>query len=67
MMMKWLPEDETVNVPEYAHTMVGVGGIVINDKNEVLVVAERYSLIENSLKLPGGYVEPSNILIFNKN
>lgn len=57
-MYRWLPTDEYENIPVYAHTMVGVGGIVINDKNEILVVSERFSMIPKSWKLPGGYVEP---------
>lgn len=43
--------------------MIGVGGAVLSDSNEVLVVSERYSLIPNSWKLPGGYVEPKENLI----
>ena len=35
MMYKWLPTDETVNIPPYAHTMLGVGALVINKNNEV--------------------------------
>ena len=64
MMYRWLPKDETLIIPPYAHTMVGVGAIVINDKNEVLVVSEKNSLIKDSWKLPGGYVEPSECFLF---
>ena len=39
--------------------MVGVGAVVINDKNEILVVSERYYNVSH-WKLPGGYVEPGN-------
>lgn len=51
------------NIPPYAHTNLGVGGFVINDKtNEVLVIKENYSnKAANKAtrwKLPGGYVEP---------
>lgn len=55
VMYRWLP-NEPDTVPRYAHTMVGVGGIVLNEKNELLTVLERYGsrLIR---KLPGGYVE----------
>ncbi|XP_055642045.1 uncharacterized protein LOC129778892 isoform X2 [Toxorhynchites rutilus septentrionalis] len=58
MMYRWLPE-ETLNLPPFAHTMVGVGALVFNDKNQILVVSEKHALIEGSWKLPGGYVEPS--------
>lgn len=57
MMYKWLPKDETNNIPPYSHTMVGVGAVVINDKSEILVVREKYWLVPH-WKLPGGYVEP---------
>ncbi|CAD6215916.1 GSCOCG00000733001-RA-CDS [Cotesia congregata] len=51
------------NIPPYAHTNLGVGGFVINDKtNEVLVIKENYSNKAANRatrwKLPGGYVEP---------
>ncbi|XP_055842911.1 uncharacterized protein LOC129909830 [Episyrphus balteatus] len=58
MLFRWLPTDETVNIPVYAHTLCGVGGLVVNDKNEILAVSDKYALIPNSWKLPGGYVEP---------
>ncbi|XP_017113459.1 nudix hydrolase 8 [Drosophila elegans] len=63
VMYRWLPEQESNNLPTYAHTLVGVGGLVINDQDEVLVVSERYAMIPNSWKLPGGYVEPRENLI----
>jgi 8-oxo-dGTP pyrophosphatase MutT (NUDIX family) len=56
-MYKWLPKHESLIIPPYSHTMVGVGALVINDKNEVLVVSERNALIPGSWKLPGGYLE----------
>jgi len=62
-MNRWLPENESNNLPNFAHTLMGVGGLVINEKNEVLVVSDRYAMIPNSWKLPGGYVEPRENLI----
>lgn len=53
MMYRWLPENEIMAVPPFAHTMVGVGALVINDKNQVLAVSERNALIPGSWKLPG--------------
>lgn len=58
-MCRWLPENEEVGFPPYAHTMLGVGAVVVNAKNQILVVSEKNALIANSWKLPGGYVEPS--------
>lgn len=57
VMCRWLPKDKPNHIPPYAHTMVGVGGIVVNDKDELLVVYQSYGTYE-SWKLPGGYVEP---------
>ncbi|XP_031352463.1 nudix hydrolase 10 isoform X2 [Photinus pyralis] len=61
MMFRWLPKEEN-NVPSYAHTMVGVGAVVVNDKSELLVVRERYGFT-NWWKLPGGYVEPAENIV----
>ena len=62
-MYKWLPNDEPIAVPPFAHTMVGVGALVINDKNQVLVVSEKNALIKDSWKLPGGYLEMDEDLV----
>ena len=44
-------------MPSYAHTLVGVGGMVVDEDNNVLVVQERFRF-SNHWKLPGGYVDP---------
>lgn len=56
MMYRWLPKDPC-NVPAYAHTLIGVGAIVVNDKDQILALREKNFHLPN-LKLPGGYVEP---------
>jgi len=56
-LMLWLDPDEKCNVPSYAHTLVGVGGMVVTDDNKVLVVQERFRYSPH-WKLPGGYVDP---------
>lgn len=58
--------DRKPNIPPYSHTMVGVGGLVINDNNQILCITEKNSIIPGSWKLPGGYVELSNSFIFLK-
>lgn len=58
MMVRWLPTTETANIPPYSHTMVGVGGLVINSKQQLLTITEKQAIIPGSWKLPGGYVEP---------
>lgn len=37
--------------------MVGVGGIVVNNQNQILTISEKHAIIPGSWKLPGGYVE----------
>ena len=56
-LLKWLPKEEPCNVPSYAHTLVGVGGMVVTEDNRVLVVEERFATAAH-WKLPGGYVDP---------
>ncbi|KAJ8939839.1 hypothetical protein NQ314_010968 [Rhamnusium bicolor] len=64
MMYLWLPKEEHCNIPQYAHTMIGVGAVVVNDKSQVLVVTERYSVINKPFwKLPGGYVESNEHMV----
>uniref|UniRef100_A0A8D9EFQ7 Nudix hydrolase 8 n=2 Tax=Cacopsylla melanoneura TaxID=428564 RepID=A0A8D9EFQ7_9HEMI len=58
IMTKWLPEDQESRIPGYAHTMIGAGAVVLNEKNQVLVVKEFYRS-RPQWKLPGGYVELS--------
>lgn len=59
MMTKWLPTNLSANLPVFAHTMIGVGGLVVNDKDQILTITEKNALVPGSWKLPGGYVEPS--------
>lgn len=42
--------------------MVGVGGFVVNDKSQILVVSEKYYTFPH-WKLPGGMVDPGVLLI----
>ncbi|XP_014207118.1 nucleoside diphosphate-linked moiety X motif 6 isoform X2 [Copidosoma floridanum] len=61
-LYRWLPSHENCNVPPYAHTVLGVGAVVLNDETgEILVVKEEHG-ISNNWKLPGGYVEPGEDL-----
>ncbi|XP_072932031.1 uncharacterized protein [Epargyreus clarus] len=56
MMYKWLPKDSPCNLPPACHTNLGVGGLVLNDHNQILVVTEQHFEYPH-WKLPGGYVE----------
>ncbi|KAK3084348.1 hypothetical protein FSP39_011974 [Pinctada imbricata] len=56
LMVKWLP-DEPNTFPEYANQYLGVAGFVVNSKNQVLVIQERYNLGMKHWKLPGGLAD----------
>ncbi|KPJ02780.1 PREDICTED: nudix hydrolase 8-like [Papilio xuthus] len=55
-LFKWLPKDSTSNLPPICHTSIGVGGLVFNNNNQILVVMEQLYDYPH-WKLPGGYVE----------
>lgn len=60
LLTRWLP-DTPSTLPKYSFTQIGVGGIVLNSKGEVLMVQERVSPIpafQGSWKLPGGLADP---------
>eukprot|EP00930_Biecheleria_cincta_P085272 TRINITY_DN74671_c0_g1_i1.p1 TRINITY_DN74671_c0_g1~~TRINITY_DN74671_c0_g1_i1.p1 ORF type:complete len:460 (+),score=64.09 TRINITY_DN74671_c0_g1_i1:66-1445(+) len=60
LLTRWLP-DTPSSLPKYSFTQIGVGGIVLNSKGEVLMVQERVSPIpqfQGSWKLPGGLADP---------
>lgn len=59
-MYKWISDNVSDSIPPYAHTMVGVGGLVVNDTSrQVLVVSEKHYTFPQ-WKLPGGVVNPGN-------
>ena len=49
-------------MPPYANHYVGVGGAVINEKNEILLIKENRSLDQRRWKLPGGFADPQERL-----
>ncbi|KAG1362135.1 nudix hydrolase 8 [Cocos nucifera] len=57
MLTYWIPEGPCL-LPGNASHQVGVGGFVMNDKNEVLVVQEKYcaSTFAGLWKLPTGFI-----------
>lgn len=60
MLTYWIPQGPCL-LPANASHQVGVGGFVINDKNEVLVVQEKYcvSTFAGIWKLPTGFITES--------
>lgn len=60
MLLKWLPQQITCNVPPYASHQIGVAGMVLNEeKNEVLVIQDKHQIKYGKTrkaiwKFPGG-------------
>ena len=52
-------------IPPYATHYVGAGGVVVNGKDELLVVCERYRIDNRPpfYKLPGGALEPGENIV----
>ena len=57
-MKKWLPKDQPDKMPHYATHFCGVGGCVINKKDEVLMIQEVRPFAKGLWKFPGGLVDP---------
>jgi ADP-ribose pyrophosphatase YjhB (NUDIX family) len=60
MMTRWLLATPSP-LPMYAFTQIGVGGVVVNTREEVLMVQERISPLpayQGCWKLPGGLADP---------
>eukprot|EP01017_Pseudomicrothorax_dubius_P049468 TRINITY_DN9202_c0_g1_i13.p1 TRINITY_DN9202_c0_g1~~TRINITY_DN9202_c0_g1_i13.p1 ORF type:complete len:234 (-),score=41.83 TRINITY_DN9202_c0_g1_i13:896-1597(-) len=64
MMTLWLPKYEENRIPSFATHYIGVGGIVIrDDTEEILVIKERKSRFAADLwKIPGGLVEQNEYI-----
>jgi len=61
-LTKWLPESRNT-LPGFANHYIGVGGLVLNSKGEVLVVKEKNGPIRGFWKIPGGMVDPGEDLV----
>ena len=60
-MCKWTDTKMPDRLPAYGDHYVGVGGMVLNSKNEILLIQERRAT--NGLwKLPGGFVDKGETL-----
>lgn len=57
MLTKWLPEHLENRIPGYANQYLGVAGFVVNDKNQLLVIQEKFNQIKKHWKLPGGLAD----------
>ncbi|CAN8267164.1 unnamed protein product [Cochlearia groenlandica] len=61
MLTYWIPEEEPCMLPANASHQVGVGGFVLNQHKQVLVVQEKYCTLSNKgvWKLPTGFINES--------
>lgn len=59
MMTRWLPDNQPNLLPGYASNYIGVGGFVLNDNNELLVIQEKFPGLTRKAvwKLPGGHAD----------
>ena len=62
-MVKWIAPNEPNNIPAYPYTNVGVGALVVDASNNVLVVQEKFSPVGRMWKFPGGYAEQGILCI----
>ncbi|ONK73507.1 uncharacterized protein A4U43_C04F32350 [Asparagus officinalis] len=58
MLTYWIP-DGPCSLPANASHQVGVGGFVINEKDEVLVVQEKHCALGGVWKIPTGFINES--------
>jgi len=59
-MMLTLGLEEGTLIPPFANHTIGVGGLVVNDKNELLTIREKAHVktYPNNWKFPGGMLDP---------
>ena len=60
MLINWLPTDEPSPVPDFATHVLGLGGMCLNDRHEVLCVKEKRApaaTSQGAWKLPGGLID----------
>ena len=60
LMIKWTDGSMADQFPRFADHYVGVGGVMVNDKEEILLIQEHKNLgysKQTPWKFPGGYVE----------
>ncbi|CAF0743918.1 unnamed protein product [Adineta ricciae] len=57
MLTHWLDEKDPNQLPSYAMSTIGVGGLVVNKKREVLLIQERFAYVKDYFKLPGGCLD----------
>ncbi|CAG0917391.1 unnamed protein product [Notodromas monacha] len=64
MLVRWLPLELRMGIPNFAHTYIGVGAIVTDGDGHILAVRDKVSFKKRFWKLPGGYVDPVKLVGF---
>jgi len=62
LMCLWMDKSTHDKIPAYADHYVGVGGVVINHLNEVLLIQERRQPEPRLWKFPGGFMDPGETI-----
>ena len=57
-------ENEENRLPKYPFTSVGVGGLVVDSKNRLLLMKEKRGIYKG-WKFPGGLADPGFTVVFN--
>lgn len=60
-MVKWVSPDEPNNIPSFPYTNIGVGALVVDKENNVLVVQEKFTPVARTWKYPGGFATQGNL------
>ena len=58
LMVLWMDKSVANRMPGYADHYVGLGGVVINNKNQILLIKENRADDKRKWKLPGGFMNP---------
>lgn len=61
-MNLWMDPSTANRIPAFADHYVGVGGVVVNDKDEVLLIQEVKSPEPKPWKFPGGLMDPGETI-----
>ena len=65
LMCLWLDNTSTDTLPAYPDHFVGVGGMLINDQLEILLIQETRgtgAADQKPWKLPGGFMDPQETI-----
>ena len=61
-MCLWMDASTHDKIPAYADHYIGVGGAIINSKNEILLIQENRQPEPKKWKFPGGFMDPGETI-----